>query len=164
MFDLYMRFFLVHISAPFVHTAGKIFTPNQLTFIGFLLGLVCSYALSLGYFTTGFVLWMLNRFLDMLDGAVARYTGQQSDFGGYFDIVLDFTVYSCIPFSLASYHGDLRSFRWLSLMFSAFFINCVSQFYLAGLLEKRQAGVSSTQAKANQEFTSLTMPPAVRPK
>lgn len=161
MIDIYARFIQAYIAQPFTQFFGKLFTPNQISFAGFLAGLASSYSCYLGNFGIGFALWVTNRFFDMMDGAVARATNQQTDFGGYFDIVLDFTVYSSLPFALAMNSLDLYTIIWLSLMFSAFFVNCVSQFYLAGILEKRNAGVISRKAKANRETTTITMPPAV---
>lgn len=45
------------------------------------------------------------RVLDGLDGVVARQRNKQTDFGGYLDIVLDFTVYSIIPVALVFSHA-----------------------------------------------------------
>lgn len=37
-----------------------------------------------------------------IDGLVARVSGQQTDFGGYLDILCDFVVYAAIPIGLGT--------------------------------------------------------------
>lgn len=48
---------------------------------------------------------ILIRVLDGLDGVVARQKNKQTDFGGYLDIILDFTVYSIIPVAIVFSHA-----------------------------------------------------------
>jgi len=68
-------------------------TPNMITLFAFIIGLLSVYNLYKGNTTWGLFLWLINRFLDGWDGMYARETGQTSDFGGYFDIITDFTVF-----------------------------------------------------------------------
>jgi len=51
-----------------------------------------AFLVSQGLLTVGFYCWILNRILDGFDGLVARERNQQSDFGGYLDLVLDVAV------------------------------------------------------------------------
>jgi len=48
---------------------------------------------------------IVDRVLDGLDGVVARQRNKQTDFGGYLDIILDFTVYSIIPVAIVFSHA-----------------------------------------------------------
>jgi phosphatidylglycerophosphate synthase len=70
-------------------------------------------------------------------------------FGGYLDIIVDFTVYSLIPISVTaksnnyaswySYIIRLRQYRIaLSFLEAAFFVNAASLFYLSALIEKNE--------------------------
>jgi len=104
------------------------------------------YGLALG-------LWAVNRLLDGLDGTLARLRNQQSDLGGYLDIVLDFVVYSAIPIGLAV--GSPQPGAMLAALFllASFYVNTATWMYLAALLEKRNQG-----AKARGELTTITMP------
>lgn len=54
-----------------------------------LVGVYCSIQL---WQWESFVMFLLTRLLDGIDGAYARATNQCTEFGGYLDIVVDFTV------------------------------------------------------------------------
>lgn len=73
---------------------------DTITWIGFLCGLAAAAALAMRADLLALGLLAVNRLADGLDGAVARHQGP-TDFGGYLDIVLDFIVYSAIPFGFA---------------------------------------------------------------
>merc|ERR1712232_241461 len=90
---------------------------------------------------------------DGIDGIVARHTNQQTDFGGYVDIICDFSIYALYPIGLT--YAFPTSLKWLtlSLMEATFFVNAAGLMYLASLLEKRNVG-----AKLKGEMTSITMP------
>jgi phosphatidylglycerophosphate synthase len=75
-------------------------TANALTLIGFAIGLGAIAAIALQAFLLGLGLLLVNRLFDGLDGALARRQGL-SDLGGFLDIVLDFIVYSGVPFAFA---------------------------------------------------------------
>lgn len=66
---------------------------NFLTAAGFALGLGALPLIATGHYGLGFVLILLNRLADGLDGAVARRTSP-TDLGAYLDIVCDFVFYS----------------------------------------------------------------------
>ena len=63
--------------------------PNALTFIGLGLNVLAAWALALGNWVQGSCLIILAGFFDILDGAVARNSGQASSFGSFLDSVLD---------------------------------------------------------------------------
>jgi phosphatidylglycerophosphate synthase len=73
---------------------------NAVTWIGFALGLAAMAAIARQAYALGLALLLLNRLFDGLDGAIARQRGL-SDLGGFLDIVLDFIIYSGIPFAFA---------------------------------------------------------------
>ncbi len=64
-------------------------TPNSLTLLGLLLNLGVAVVLALGHPVLGGVLVLVANAFDMLDGAVARVSGQGSRFGAFFDSTLD---------------------------------------------------------------------------
>ncbi|MDO6746453.1 CDP-alcohol phosphatidyltransferase family protein [Gilvimarinus sp. 1_MG-2023] len=91
---------------------------DQITLIGFMIGMLAVPALALNWYSVALVAIALNRFFDGLDGALARIQGI-SDAGGYLDIVLDFIFYSavCLGFLLA----DLdRNGGWAGLLMLSF--------------------------------------------
>ena len=73
---------------------------NTLTVIGFIFGMMACLMLYLGLPLVGLVFFLVNRVMDGLDGALARRKGM-NDFGAFLDILLDFIVYSAIPFTFA---------------------------------------------------------------
>lgn len=73
---------------------------NFLTAAGFALGLGALPLIATGHYGLGFVLILLNRLADGLDGAVARRTSP-TDLGAYLDIVCDFVFYSAVAFGFA---------------------------------------------------------------
>lgn len=71
--------------------------PNQITFYGFVIGIVGCIAIGLQSYIFGLFLLLLNRLADGLDGAVARFKindeDKQSQFGAYLDIILDMILF-----------------------------------------------------------------------
>lgn len=99
MLDPYLR---TLIDRP-LNMAGKRlaklgFSPINLTFIGFGMGLLAMGLIVYQLYSVAFFFILMNRVLDGLDGAVARQT-QTSDFGGVLDITCDFIVYAGIVFA-----------------------------------------------------------------
>lgn len=65
------------------------FTPNGLTYTGFVLTVVSAGFLAMGYFFWGGVILLVAALFDMLDGTLARTTKQSSAFGAFLDSTLD---------------------------------------------------------------------------
>lgn len=72
-------------------------TADQLTVVGFLVGLLAVPLLAFEMWYGALVAIALNRILDGLDGALARYANLSSSAGGFLDITLDFLFYAAIP-------------------------------------------------------------------
>lgn len=125
--------------------------PIIITVIALVVGLVGIVLLTQQIYGWGLACWLLNRFLDGLDGSVARLHRRQSDLGGYVDILADFMVYAGVPIALV--FGEPSPGGYLSLVFllACFYLNSASWLYLAAILEKR-----SYQAKT--ELTTIAMP------
>lgn len=69
--------------------AGFGLTPNMLTVIGVALNAAVALIIAAGHDRIGGVLLLVASAFDMLDGAVARASGQTSRFGGFLDSTLD---------------------------------------------------------------------------
>lgn len=142
---------------PFVKLIGSSLSPNVITLFSFILGLGSVYFIVSNRLSLALCLWILNRIFDGLDGAVARESGKQSDFGGYLDILVDFILYAMIPIAFTYVFGwGQRSWIILAGMISLFYINSASWMYLSAILEKRKAG-----SESKEEQTSITMPSGI---
>lgn len=64
-------------------------SPNALTFIGLLINIVAAWLLGRGDFLQAGLVIIGAGLFDMVDGRVARQTGQVTRFGGFFDSVID---------------------------------------------------------------------------
>ena len=117
----------------------------MVTWLAFLAGIVAAAFAYFGSVPWSVGLWLLGRVLDGLDGAIARESGSQSDYGGYLDIVLDIVVYAAVPLALAFGQGSPNAVAAAAVLMGAFYINVGSWMYLSALLEKRlAAGINPT--------------------
>ncbi|MBI1173561.1 CDP-alcohol phosphatidyltransferase family protein [bacterium] len=73
---------------------------DQISLLGFALGVLALPALALGAFGPALVLIVLNRLADGLDGTLARLTGP-TDRGAFLDIAFDFVFYAVVPLGFA---------------------------------------------------------------
>ena len=73
---------------------------NQLTVLGFVIGLVAAVLVATHYFLAAVAMILLSRLCDALDGAIARQT-RVTDAGGFLDIALDFLFYAAMPLAFA---------------------------------------------------------------
>jgi CDP-diacylglycerol--glycerol-3-phosphate 3-phosphatidyltransferase len=63
--------------------------PNVLTFVGVLINFAAAWALALGRFVTAGVIMVVANIFDFIDGKVAVEMGEVSEFGGFWDSVID---------------------------------------------------------------------------
>ncbi|QJC55580.1 Inner membrane protein YnjF [Polaromonas vacuolata] len=84
--------------AKLVKRAG--ITANQISLMGFLIGMAAAFLIANSAYLTGAVVILLSRSLDALDGAVARLS-KPTDVGGFLDIAFDFLFYASIPLAFA---------------------------------------------------------------
>lgn len=75
--------------------------PDQLTLVGFIVGMMAVPFLALQLWYAALFFIVLNRVLDGLDGALARHQNHTTPSGGYLDICLDFLFYAAIPLGFA---------------------------------------------------------------
>lgn len=136
MFDRY----IYPATAPFCDAAARPLarlgiTADQVTLGAFLIG-----AAALPLIASGHVLWallaiLLNRFLDGIDGALARLTAP-TDRGAFLDIGLDFLVYAAVPFGFALLDSNANALPASLLLFS--FIGTGASFLAFSLIAERR--------------------------
>lgn len=114
---------------------------DQVSLAGFFLGLICLPLIIFGFFKTALFFLVVNRFLDGLDGGIARSAGL-TDRGGYLDIVCDFIFYTSIPFAFAVYAPEKHALASVFLVFS--FMGAGTSF-LAYAIFSQKRGLKTTR-------------------
>ncbi|HRY25880.1 MAG TPA: CDP-alcohol phosphatidyltransferase family protein [Geminicoccaceae bacterium] len=119
---------------------------DEVTLVGFALGLVAMALIMLGLHLPGLAFLLLNRLADGLDGAIARRNGI-TDLGGYLDITLDLIVYSGLVFAMAVADPAANALAAAFLVFS--FMGTGASFLAFAImaarrgLESRERGTKS---------------------
>ncbi len=126
--------------------------PNVITIAAFGIGLASVFLLIQQRYAWGLFFWLLNRFLDGLDGTVAQLHQRRSDGGGMliFWPILPFTRLSPLPWC---WSVPLAKYLSLAFLLASFYLNGASWMYLSAILEKLARG-----AEAKGELTTITMP------
>lgn len=154
MLDKFLRPVKDRALEPLARSLGSVLSPIALTGVGLAAGLMAGLFAFRAMYVAAAAFWLLNRFVDGLDGVVARAHNRQTDFGGYLDILADFVVYAVIPAAVVlgmSY--DPGAYLALIALLGSFYVNAASWMYLAAILERRGRG-----ADFAGERTTVTMP------
>lgn len=123
-----------------LNTAGRMLARSGLpatavTVAGLAAGLLAAAAIALEAYAAGFLLILLNRLLDGLDGAVARATAA-TDRGGYLDIVVDYVLYAGVPLAFALAEPSRNALPAAALL-AGFCLTCSSFLGFAAIAAKR---------------------------
>ncbi|MEX1255517.1 MAG: CDP-alcohol phosphatidyltransferase family protein [Dehalococcoidia bacterium] len=94
-------------------------SPNHLTLLGFLGNVGAGVLAARGEFLAAGALVLVFSALDLLDGALARSTGQASPFGAIFDSVLDRLSEAAVLGGLVFYYGERNQQEEVILCFVA---------------------------------------------
>ena len=121
------------------------FSPNQITLLSFTLGIVCFIFLSLGMIYLALLFFLLNRFFDGVDGALARLK-EPSDLGGFYDIISDFFIYALLPFGFILF--DYNNFLSMSLLLTSFIGTCSTFLTTAWIFEKKKIKIDQLSKKS----------------
>ena len=108
--------------------------PNWVTLLGLAAAFLCFIALSYGLFYSGLILILINRFLDGLDGSLARL-GTPRKFGAFFDITSDFAFYALVPLGFAVF-SPYENALPTAFLLAAFYVNGSSFLAEAIIIEK----------------------------
>jgi phosphatidylglycerophosphate synthase len=127
---------------------------DQVTLVGFALGLLALPALWAGLWPLALLLILLNRLADGLDGAIARIVGP-TDRGAFLDIALDFLFYALVPlgFALAD---PARNALPAAVLIAAFVGTGSSFLAFASIAAKRGLQAGAYPAKGIYYLGGLT--------
>jgi len=94
-------------------------TPNGISALGFTLNLVAAALAATGHWVPAGVTMLIGSGLDLLDGAVARASGQATRFGAIFDAVLDRYSEVVVLFGLVIYFEGRDAMLQVGLLYVA---------------------------------------------
>ena len=95
------------LTDPIVDVLARVgVTPNMLTAAGLVGSLGAAVLAAYGEFFFAGLIVLAASSLDMVDGALARATGQATDFGSVFDAVMDRVSEAAVLFGLVIYFSD----------------------------------------------------------
>jgi phosphatidylglycerophosphate synthase len=132
---------LERLAAPL---AARGLSANAATLAGFACGLAAMAAIAAQAYLLGLALLLVNRVFDGLDGAIARQRGL-SDLGGFLDILLDFIVYSGIPFAFALADPAANALTAAFLIFS--FVGTGASFLAFATMAAKRGLASELRGK-----------------
>ena len=108
MFDERVRRALPPLIDPMARAlAGVGVSANMVTAATFVAGTAAAALIAVGFPRAGLAVWLVSRFGDAIDGALARVEGRPSAIGGYLDITLDMAAYSLMVIGFAAARPDL---------------------------------------------------------
>jgi len=137
MIDNAFRSLLPRFAGPFVSLYQRLgWTPNHVTVLGFGIALLASAAVATHFWWAAIGLWWLSRLADGTDGVYARSSGQVSDFGAYFDLVLDMAAYGAMVLTFAIAAPQFQM-QWMAMLF--LYILCIATALSLGAQEAKRA-------------------------
>lgn len=126
---------------------------DVVTGLGVMIGLGAAVAIALGHYSTGFLLIILNRIFDGLDGAVASASAP-TDRGGYLDIVGDYVFYASVPLAFAAVNPADNALPAAALL-ASFCLTAASFLTFAIIAAKRGLDTTSHGQKSFFYSTGL---------
>jgi hypothetical protein len=159
---LFSVFVLRKFSKLFTWAAVRLkVTPNQITLISFVIGLLSAYEFSRGDFWsifTGAILLQLSIIVDCVDGELARYTRKFSQLGAWLDAITDRIKEYLVFFGLA--YGAARNGEelWIPAMAMMVFqaVRHLSDYNFARINKVRSTDLPIIDFKqANDGFVPL---------
>jgi len=141
MIDNGFRVILSRFVQPLLRLYGVLrLSPNGVTIIGCLVGLVSAFYVSEGHFILGLLLWWASRLLDGTDGIYARHLNWSSKFGAFLDINCDMLAYSAMILAFFKVWPEL-SLNWIVIM--GLYVLCISGALSLGSLQGLSSKISN---------------------
>lgn len=116
---------------------------SAVTAAGLAAGVATCVAVAFEQWLLALALWLVNRTLDGLDGAVARLA-QPTDLGGMLDFLADFVVYGGFVVAVSIATPDARVA--CAVLLAAYLLNNVALLSFASLIEKRGLGLGDERS------------------
>lgn len=138
MIDTYMRSLYQRIIVdPFAQLFAKWLSPNQITKLGCLIGLLAAPAIILNLPWLASFLLLMSGYLDTMDGTVARFSNKLSSNGVVLDILADRLVEFTTILGLYAVDPIHRGLLSLLMLGSCYI--CISSFLVVGIFMTNQS-------------------------
>ncbi len=121
---------------PLLKFCGPKITPNNVTYLSGLVGILVIPALALNYIWSAIVLLLVSGYLDTLDGSLARLNCSSSQIGSALDIVMDRLVEWAVVFAL--YLVDESRAILCFFMLGANLV-CITSFLVVGIFTQENS-------------------------
>ena len=108
---------------------------TMVTAVGWVAGVAACFAVATQHWHVALGLWIVNRVLDGLDGAIARLT-TTTDSGGFLDIMADFSIYAGFVFAIAIAVPEAR--LACTALLVSYYVSGSAFLALSSLLERRK--------------------------
>ena len=131
-----LRSYFEEPGARLFHALG--FSPNSITLLGFAVCVVSACLVASGWLIWGGVVFLAGSILDLMDGALARLTGQGTPFGALLDSVFDRLGEAALFVGLGihalrgDHSDDYRAFFITALLLALIFSQGVSYLRARG--------------------------------
>jgi len=112
-------------------------SPNQLTLLSGVAGLLILPCLYFGAYSFAITLLLLSGYLDTLDGTLARLTEHSSDWGSVLDITIDRLVEFIVILALWLVAPEVRGF-WVIMMLGSVLL-CITSFLVVGIFTANES-------------------------
>ncbi len=140
--------------------------PNSLTFLNFLCGIHAIYLTLGGQWVPASWFLLLSVLFDGLDGKVAKWLNQESEFGRFFDAFSDLISFAVAPSLLMYRLAELDAglyLKWVSLLFFLsgffrlirFYISRGEMEYYVGLPTTASAAILASEILIFRQWSSL---------
>ena len=90
--------------------------PNHLTMAGFIMSIVVAYIFAMGEFRLAGAALIVAGLFDMVDGMVARKLGKVTEFGAFFDSIMDRYSDLIVYLGLVIYYGHAERINYVVLV------------------------------------------------
>lgn len=121
---------------PVIHYCGKKLTPNIITILSGIVGLLVIPALYLNFLSLSVFLLLTSGYLDTLDGTLARYQDKTSQIGSALDIVMDRLVEWAVVFALFLVEPSRAIWCFLILLAN---LLCITSFLVVGIFVEQNS-------------------------
>lgn len=122
---------------PVANQLSYAITPNQITLLSGILGLLIFPALMFHQEILAICLLLLSGYCDTLDGTIARFSQQTSNWGSVLDITIDRLVEFVVVLALWSV-APLERGLWCLLMLGSMLL-CITSFLVVGIFSENQS-------------------------